>query len=412
MYCGRPRNRYETVPTILLHPVFGQFVHDCETVIPGPEDNHFAERLADVASGFFDNEASRVEAIDGEFREYHLPFTPTQMSKSATSRVMCVNGHHCSIVQYKNEMAGTSSEAYHQAINYYFEWTRQTALAFWTSPLPCLLVIILGPYIAFAGAAWNQRPTIQMLSDFVALNFHPLDSLRCERVARHMIALRNAIGTLKGYYEALLEPSPSSPSSKLSRLFPHPSSYISLQDGSRKSFQYTDRFSRLLFSGIQDGDPICIKFVQSYGLEAHKYLAELGCAPTLRGFESIGGGWCFVVMDMLSGYQTLQDYQGSELKPSVVEAIHESLRLFHQAGYVHGDIRDTNIMVSEPGDHLMIVDLDWGGNAGVARYPARVNFEEIERPLDARDGSLITKEHDHFMINTIKVLQNTTARCC
>jgi serine/threonine protein kinase len=131
----------------------------------------------------------------------------------------------------------------------------------------------------------------------------------------------------------------------------------------------------------------------------------------LRGFESIGGGWYFVVMDMLSGYQTLQDYQGSELKPSVVEAIHESLRLFHQAGYVHCDIRNTNIMVSESGNHLMIVDLDWGGNAGVARYPGCVNFEEIERPLDARDGRLITKEHDHFMINTIQVLRNTTVRC-
>lgn len=143
LYCGRPRDRYDVLPTVLLHRTFSQFLRDCETVNPQFEDNLFAERLVDVASKFYDNESSRIQAVDEEFKTYYLHFTAAQMSKQATSRVLSVNGHHYAIMQYKNEM-GDASDAYHLALHYYVQWTRETAKTFWMSPLPCLLVIVLG----------------------------------------------------------------------------------------------------------------------------------------------------------------------------------------------------------------------------------------------------------------------------
>lgn len=170
-------------------------------------------------------------------------------------------------------------------------------------------------------------------------------------------------------------------------------------------FQYTGHIDRLLFCGKQDSGLICIKFVQIYSRPAHEHLATLKCAPKLRGFQSIGGGWSLVVMDMLSGYETLHDYKGGKPHSSAVETLRNNLCSLHGAGYVHGDIRHTNIMVSGSGDHLMVVDFDWAGEAGVARYPSLVNFRDIDRPSDARDGLPITKEHDHFMIDRIEALE-------
>ena len=45
----------------------------------------------------------------------------------------------------------------------------------------------------------------------------------------------------------------------------------------------------------------------------------------------------------------------------------------HKVGFVHGDVRDTNIMVRKdrkPG--FMLLDFDWSGLVGGVRYPMNV----------------------------------------
>lgn len=60
------------------------------------------------------------------------------------------------------------------------------------------------PHIAFTSAAWNQRLMLQMLSSYVELNFHTLESFNCDCVACYMVAFWNTISILKGYYESCL----------------------------------------------------------------------------------------------------------------------------------------------------------------------------------------------------------------
>ena len=59
---------------------------------------------------------------------------------------------------------------------------------------------------------------------------------------------------------------------------------------------------KLIFRGkISDThEKICIKFVQCYSAEVHKFCASINCAPRLLGFESLDGGWYMVVMEDLS----------------------------------------------------------------------------------------------------------------
>ena len=80
----------------------------------------------------------------------------------------------------------------------------------------------------------------------------------------------------------------------------------------------------------------------------------------------------------------------------------------HEGGSVHGDIRDTNILVDldsltndSDGVNVQLIDFDWAGSVGVARYPLGVNKTTVWRPDGVQDEELITVEHDKEMVSSL-----------
>jgi hypothetical protein len=69
---------------------------------------------------------------------------------------------------------------------------------------------------------------------------------------------------------------------------------------------------------------------------------------------------------------------------------------FHNEGWVHGDLRDANLIVgNENPGQVMLVDFDWGGRNGQVSYPTALVHEELVKP----GGDLcITKEHDDYVL--------------
>lgn len=188
--------------------------------------------------------------------------------------------------------------------------------------------------------------------------------------------------------------------------------FNSLEDGSTQTIRYTKQLdeggkkTRLVFFGTLEGNPtaqICIKFTQRYSKEAHLHCAKVGFAPKLRGFEVLPGGWFMIVMDNLVGYDLLADLPNTERLPrSAFEEIETQLRTtLHARQLVHGDIRDTNIFVNKDKTQLMIIDFDWAGVEDVVRYPPYVNYSDVQRPKDARDGLPIKAAHDLEMLAVI-----------
>jgi len=93
------------------------------------------------------------------------------------------------------------------------------------------------------------------------------------------------------------------------------------------------------------------------------------------------------------------------------EPIKEKVVALHQQGYVHGDLRDTNLMVRKNGaPEMMLFDFDWAGEIGKVRYPINVNRgPHLKRPDGAYDGELITAEHDMEMLDIMfKAALNNT----
>ncbi|KAF9235326.1 hypothetical protein BU15DRAFT_89607 [Melanogaster broomeanus] len=405
IHCNRPPPATEAVPPTLLHPVFGQFLDDCENHEIQWQDSRFAMELSAAMSAFYVDEAARAQAVRDVFAGCGgLHFTRTKIEDTdyMTDGDISLNGHRFAIAEFKNEVGCSGAEPYAQASLYYLESTRRHAATMAYSVLPCFIILLFGPYLAFAGASWNLRPIVQVLSTTLPMHYHWSDTKTRATVARHLGSLKKAIRTLENHYRSLsVQARPDS--LPCSQIFPHPTSFTSLLDGTRQVFKYSCQLfpDKLVFFGSLVGkdDKICIKFVRRYSSKVHLWCASMECAPSLRGFEPIPGGWFMVIMDALPpDYVCLDEFQAS---PGCLHRIKEKLVQLHQENYVHGDIRSTNIMVLKDETRFMIVDFDWAGEIGETRYPMNVNRTQIQRPEGAVDGALIQAGHDTAMLDII-----------
>ncbi|KAH7907994.1 hypothetical protein BJ138DRAFT_1103866 [Hygrophoropsis aurantiaca] len=105
------------------------------------------------------------------------------------------------------------------------------------------------------------------------------------------------------------------------------------------------------------------------------------CAAQLRGFEGLPG-------DSLSNCDV--DFCSSDISLPLINAINDKLVKMHEAGYVHGDVRDANIMVSKNDEDeacFMLINFSGAGKIGEARYRYRIPSEEddVWRP----DGAVL-----------------------
>lgn len=219
--------------------------------------------------------------------------------------------------------------------------------------------------------------------------------------ARHFGAAKKAIRALGDYYNSA--PNDQNP------LLPYPSGPLEF------TFEYAPivgaaqlnlHQGKLVFRGKSAEGYVFIKFVRRYSKEAHDKCSELGFAPRLKAFSRVHAGWYMVVMDYVAEeYEELYDALprlSIEERRDITQELARNVRSFHKAGFVHGDIRNTNVMVKKSGGKgVYLVDFDWAGKHPNAKYPMHINRETVIRPDGAADGEVITQEHDMFMIERL-----------
>ena len=119
-----------------------------------------------------------------------------------------------------------------------------------------------------------------------------------------------------------------------------------------------------------------------------------------------------VVMDDVSeNYESLFNFLKSNTQNQSAEEhmnkVRACLAEFHQAGFVHGDFRDTNVMVRTlnrgglKDGSFRIVDFDSCGRIEKARYPFILNTHDTWRPPGATGGASIEAGHDMAMLDHI-----------
>ena len=139
-----------------------------------------------------------------------------------------------------------------------------------------------------------------------------------------------------------------------------------------------------LFSGTLANDVnVFIKMARCYGQNVHTFLAGKGHAPVLYGISSLEGAPNCYVMERLS--EEWVPLHKIFLKDDFLanrKAIkHELIRILdclRKNNYVHGDFRPNNLLIDmnrlrKRQVSIKVVDFDWSGEVGIARYPTTRN---------------------------------------
>ena len=143
-----------------------------------------------------------------------------------------------------------------------------------------------------------------------------------------------------------------------------------------------------------DKKEVVVKFVRShYGKAVHEFLADN--APKLIQCRLLPGGWYAVVMEQSEGTSFT-----AEVSQTVKQSLRNAVDLMHQNNYVHGDLRQQNILIVS--DTVHIVDFDWADTEDAATYPPEVNMnEECYWHPNVKPGGKILKVHDTYQLDSI-----------
>ena len=144
-----------------------------------------------------------------------------------------------------------------------------------------------------------------------------------------------------------------------------------------------------------------MKFVmRPYGEEAHRLLARQvpSLAPQLFWCGEVVHGKTMVIMQDLSLGQSVDVHPRDKNEDDIAiieKDIRAALDLLHSHDLVHGGIRADNIVIADGRGHL--IDFDWSGKDGEARYPDSLN-RKITWPdhPDRLASARIWKDHDEF----------------
>lgn len=267
------------------------------------------------------------------------------------------------------------------------------------------MLAIAGPRFLVSGAVFADTFICQELTDYITLGSHPTHPDRgLRRVAQVLHALKECIQDLVVFYTNLAD-APLPPRTPHRLVFPCYTKYT--LNGHRVTFRYIRRLTpmksaRAVFlasitsPSTRKEKRVVIKFTRSYCPEAHRLLAELSLAPELLYHGEIeGAGVQLVVMEWLLNIRTNPAGRWTEQR---IKLLRHALDALHSRGFVFGDLREPNIIITDVGPKL--VDFDWCGKGGEVRYPVDLS-KEIKWP-DGVDGEEeIRADHDRAWFEII-----------
>jgi serine/threonine protein kinase len=268
----------------------------------------------------------------------------------------------------------------------------------------------IGTYLQITGVLVTSRGILsEPFTPAFSFCADPNDENHRLAVARCLAALRESLLALDQHYKDLVVKDDLPPSKSV---FPYKTSFKSL-GGQLVNFKYLERpFDDILLfrATTPDNNRLAIKYTRQYSRDAHELLSNAGLAPELHGFEIIPGGWKMVVMQYMDkSYQLLSKLEHKD-RELFKDSIEQSVSLLHKYGFVHGDLRPSNVLVSKIDPQALLIDFDAAGEADEVVYPPNLNTVDIEWPEGVSDGVPITMEHDNYMFERLFTSNPTRSR--
>jgi len=156
--------------------------------------------------------------------------------------------------------------------------------------------------------------------------------------------------------------------------FPYVSSFHDQTSHSEIGFVYQHWLKGLLFYAklIEQNVEVVVKFCSWYNQDVHSYSHSLGFATALFSIQNFGN-YIMVVMEKLPSFSrtdcTREDATNGSISCGQIQYILDKLKKC----YVHGDMRETNILIDTLGHRDILVDFDWARIDGVDVYAPFMN---------------------------------------
>jgi serine/threonine protein kinase len=275
---------------------------------------------------------------------------------------------------------------------------------------PTFLLATAGPWFTILGAAFTDKWIVQRLTDFIWVGLDAtLNEPHYNRVARIMHSLSTNLRKLRAYYIGL-KVVDTVPDGLHPRYFPSVHAFLDETSGII-TFDYIqpleiDSTCVTFLARTTEITPrsVVVKFVQHYGDAAHRLLAKEKLAPELLYYGNVGvlegdpsyGHLRMVVMEYIDG-QTLNKVK--RIPPTLMDQIRHALEILHAAGYVFGDLRQPNVMITKA-QSVKLIDFDWAGKHMESRYPILIS-RNLPWPAGVEALSLMQASHDLEMLKKL-----------
>ncbi|KZV94046.1 hypothetical protein EXIGLDRAFT_737496 [Exidia glandulosa HHB12029] len=412
IFDGRPLEC--TGPDVCCYvPAFYAFkkaVNETDISIPDDDENIVhALRLMEAGCAYYDDEALRQLAL----AKYLVPlcrpvfwcqsfFSDQDVDKKeicpdASCLVHSVDTQVAArsfpfLGEFKNEIGEGDSDPEYQAACDYHLFCQWKTTAVWRerSCVPSILMGLVGKDIVINGAIYMNGPIVQRLYR-TELQVHGSDRLAAAKRLVHVFAsLTTAVSTLRDFYHSL----PSDPIPPYVEPTYTIEGWALTWEGS--PIPSHPRSERMVFyatakSSTNVAVSAVVKFSQTYSVDAHRKMEELGAAAPLlhHHFDDVIGRHVVLTKRL--------DPAEEPLDQGAVQRLRGALEGYHRAGFVFGDLRAPNIV--RDNGALKLVDFDWAGHKGKVRYP------KINTQLDWAKGvasyALILAEHDLAMLDKL-----------
>lgn len=388
--CHRKGFHGDTVS--LYYSGFAEFHEQCKSVIPTWRDCQCVAEICYNMEQFFDDENARQECFNRLLAEYFG--IPVIRHSIGTNCDGGTTSYPALVGEYKNEVGAGKCDSYIEAISHYAQMLKNCRTwEHWAQP--AFLCELVGPHLMISGIVYGKLVFVDRL-DSIWLVTQPNVPWAMERVVKVFTALKTCVCNLYSAYQTM-QTTPTCSHCLKSPRFPTFQEY----DGS--IIQYERRLGMNLFCGtVNNNTTVFVKFTHTYCAEAHKLLEDKMLAPKLYHVHE-SYNMKAIVMEHLEEVQAINVYlssAGEDQCARAKENCRTALKVLHDNNYVHGDFRACNILVLKD-ESIRIVDFDWCGKVGDAKYPLFMNHAEIEWPQDARDGNCIEKAHDIYFCNKL-----------
>ncbi|KAG9046088.1 hypothetical protein FS842_001002 [Serendipita sp. 407] len=403
--CLRPANR-SSLPISLLHPAFATFKYILTQPMPRNDSavkaTRTAWKLCTTMADHFQDENARKTALFTQLRPLFTDralFSASFGSADPDGALVNSDGSIDAVVELKNE-PGAAGDVYMQCARSFDALATSQLQDKQGAERSAFVISVDGPSLLICGGFKDRDPAVvEPLSQWCSMLPDDLGE-RQEVLGKHLYALQVSLYQLKT--------PPPGKVMKCPRIYKE----FQIMDGSTQPFEFISPYKHLgshcglLFKAKtvttnETEEEVLVKVVRGgYGEEAHRIIAENGFAPKLYGVARVDGAPPAYAMELLSERQLWMPLQRAWFKDLVIwdrlEAkITDFLHLLRKHRLVHGDLRPNNVlcrMHMETGDvQLGVLDWDWAGSHGIARYPLDRN---PDANLPGDPGGLIDFDHD------------------